>query len=209
MRSCLSLSPLFHCPSPALPPPPLFAAIMSTDPAAQFSGVQEVRKLLSKEKDPPVLEVLRTNVLPHLLRLLTTGDEKMQFEVSWAVTNIASSEYTHTVVEAGAIPILCGLMASPSPEVREQCAWCLGNITGDGPAFRDMVLNTPGVFTCPSPVPCNSCLCAHPHTHSACAHVAPPFPLPLAYRPYAFAVLLWLPPSSATCLAAPFEPFPC
>lgn len=118
--------------------------VRSSDPVAQFRGTQEIRKLLSKEKDPPVGAVLQANVLARFVEFLATGDEKLQFEAAWAVTNIASTDFTHTVVEAGAVPVLAGLLRSSNPEVREQCAWCLGNITGDGPVFRDMVLSTPG-----------------------------------------------------------------
>jgi importin subunit alpha-6/7 len=120
--------------------------IMTENPDTQFHGVQEIRKLLSRERDPPVLPVLQANILPRLVYFLANGNEKMQFEASWAITNVASTDYTHAVVEAGAIPVLTNLLRSQSPEVREQCAWCLGNITGDGASFRDMVLNTPGAI---------------------------------------------------------------
>ncbi len=70
----------------------LLAAMMSDDPAAQYKGTLEIRKLLSKEKDPPVREVLSAAVLPRLITLLATGDEKLQFESAWAITNIASTE---------------------------------------------------------------------------------------------------------------------
>jgi len=32
------------------------------------------------------------------------------------------------------------LLLSSSADVREQCAWCLGNVAGDGPELRNMVL---------------------------------------------------------------------
>ncbi len=118
--------------------------MMSSDAEAVFKATLEVRKLLSKEKDPPVREVLAAGLLPRLVQLLASGDAKTQFEAAWAITNIASTEYTGAVVEVGAVPVLVHLMMSPSPDVREQCAWCLGNIAGDGPRFRDLVLNTPG-----------------------------------------------------------------
>jgi importin subunit alpha-1 len=44
------------------------------------------------------------------------------------------------VVEAGTVPHLCNLLLSPSANVREQAAWCLGNIAGDGAELRDHVL---------------------------------------------------------------------
>ncbi len=45
------------------------------------------------------------------------------------------------MISAGALPILVGLMeASPCRDTRSQCAWALGNVTGDGAASRDRAL---------------------------------------------------------------------
>lgn len=46
-----------------------------------------------------------------------------------------------SVVNADAIPRFIKLLASPTSNVAEQAVWALGNIAGDGPATRDIVLN--------------------------------------------------------------------
>ena len=103
--------------------------------------------MLSRDQDPPALEVMRSGILPPLVEHLMAHDcPKLQFESAWALTNIASTEHTHAVVDAGAIHPMVQLMKSPHADVREQCMWCLGNVAGDGHELRDHVLNTPGAI---------------------------------------------------------------
>lgn len=45
------------------------------------------------------------------------------------------------MLEARAVPPLINLIMSPHHDVREQSIWALGNIAGDGPVFRNMVLD--------------------------------------------------------------------
>merc|ERR1711904_443823 len=68
----------------------------------------------------------------------------LQFESAWVLTNIASetSDNTYAVVESGAVPIFCQLLKCNNAQVKEQAVWAIGNIAGDSPACRDLVLNT-------------------------------------------------------------------
>jgi importin subunit alpha-6/7 len=119
--------------------PALAKAIKSGPPELQFQAVRMVRKLLSKEHDPPVQAVLDQDIISHLVKFLAREDT--MFEAAWALTNIASTEHTHVVVDAGACPHLVNLLRASNPEVREQAAWCLGNIAGDNTKYRDFLLS--------------------------------------------------------------------
>ena len=68
------------------------------------------------------------------------------------MTNITSgdTEFTREVVAQNSVPLLTALVQqSNMAEVKEQLCWCLGNIAGDSPGFRDLVLSPQlGFFDC-------------------------------------------------------------
>lgn len=122
--------------------PAIAQALRNPNPKIQYEATRAVRKLLSKHQDPPVLEVLKHDILPHLVNFLNRSDTC--FEACWALTNIASTEHTKIVVQANACPHLVNLLRCPNAEVREQAAWCLGNVAGDSAEFREGLLGMPG-----------------------------------------------------------------
>lgn len=128
-----------------------------------YECVQHCRKMLSREKKPPIDQIIETGLVPHLSELLLLDETIIAlqntpnfvhpeseeivyntiFEAAWALTNICSgtSQQTHAVVYANALPKFIRLLKMTTHmNIVEQAAWALGNIAGDGPELRDQVL---------------------------------------------------------------------
>jgi len=123
--------------------PQLVEGVNSDNSNNQVECVTHFRKLLSIERNPPIQEVIDCGVVPRLVHFLTFNhNHTLQFEVAWALTNIASGTTQHTrhVIQHGAIGLFVQLLRSPNEDVKEQAVWALGNIAGDSPEYRDLVL---------------------------------------------------------------------
>ncbi|XP_053131705.1 importin subunit alpha-8 isoform X2 [Hemicordylus capensis] len=118
--------------------------VQSDDPQHYLKATRATRKMLSRQKNPSLDEVIKAGIVPRLVDFLYHHDDPaLQFEAAWALTNIASgtSEQTRAVVEANAIQAFVVLLSSPHMHICEQSVWALGNIAGDGPVYRDAIIS--------------------------------------------------------------------
>jgi len=132
--------------------------------------VSRFRKLLSREYNPPIDEVIDCGAVQYFVQYLDptqieqycqikkTDDEPidpsktivisklqlyaLQLEVDWCISNIVSgtSDHVKYIVEMGCVPLLINLLKSEDCDVRRQCAWTIGNIGGDSEAMIDYLI---------------------------------------------------------------------
>ncbi|KNC85315.1 hypothetical protein, variant [Sphaeroforma arctica JP610] len=111
--------------------------------AVRMRAAQQLRKLLSHERSPPVAQVVATGILPDLLRFMLADDlPGLQFETAWCLTNLASDSQSHAklVIEAGGVPAFIHLLKSNDVQTVEQAVWGLGNVAGTCAEYRDLIL---------------------------------------------------------------------
>ena len=102
---------------------------------------QAIRKMLCKKECSPINEICSCEVMNHLTSWLGRFDNtQLQYETLWICTNIASTDKCIELVRINALGPIVNLLTSQNQEVRNLCAWVVGNIAADSAPERDMLL---------------------------------------------------------------------
>ncbi|KAG8940394.1 Importin subunit alpha-4 [Tulasnella sp. 424] len=145
-------------------PSGLLLGFGSNDPEIRKRVVVKIRKTLQKLPSSRFVQaVVDTGLVPDLVSLLDSDDTELQGEAACIVANIASgtTQQTEKVIDAGAIPklarlaaspnedvsdnALARLAASPNEDVSDNAVWALANIAGDSAILRDRVEDEGGI----------------------------------------------------------------
>lgn len=122
--------------------PQFVQLVNSNEDRERLQGVLLIRKLLAAERSAPLQEVIDTNVAPILVHCMSHPDCALQFEASWALSNIASgsSAQAEYIMGLNPIPLWIQHLSSASRDCQEQATLALGNLAGEGARCRDYIL---------------------------------------------------------------------
>ncbi|CAI2363397.1 unnamed protein product [Moneuplotes crassus] len=120
-------------------------------------AVVGLRKLITLADNPPIQNVIDTDVLSQLITLVGRNDiPKIQFETLWCLTNIAGgkTEHVQALVDKGTIQIFTNLLGTIQKnelgeeifhcihpmDIVDQSIWALGNIAGEHVNYKALIL---------------------------------------------------------------------
>eukprot|EP01080_Neovahlkampfia_damariscottae_P006571 gene6571-10734_t len=105
----------------------LYQGLLSEKPEVQFNSVQELRKIISIENNPPIDEIIDIGCISLFVKLLKDFTRpKIQYE-------IVTSGAVNSLIEI--------LIKSTDKDVIEQSIWCLGNIAAG------LIVDISNIFT--------------------------------------------------------------
>ncbi|CAI2363418.1 unnamed protein product [Moneuplotes crassus] len=138
---------------------PLLQELINSDKDRNILlAVVGLGKLITLADNPPIQNVIDTDVLSQLITLVGRNDiPNIQFEALWCLTNIASgkTEHMQALVDKGIIPIFTSFLGTiqknelgqeifhcPHPmNIVENSTWALGNISSENSRYRAMILD--------------------------------------------------------------------
>eukprot|EP00210_Caulerpa_lentillifera_P000190 g185.t1 len=114
----------------------------NNDRAKQLLGIRYYRRLLCKDNNPHVQEVINLDLVRYFVDALKADDcPILQMEAAWALTNISagSCEDAKVVIENGALPLLVEFTRNRSVDLKEQALWAIGNIAAEKSFLKALV----------------------------------------------------------------------
>lgn len=109
-----------------------------------------LRKTISGVDEPPVTELLETNILAFLSQLFNFADtceevRAMKLESLWILTNLAYGDQNDIQKlfdpQYGVFEIINNVLSSDDQAMIEQILWLIGNISGENAYFRDIIMH--------------------------------------------------------------------
>ncbi|KAG8817408.1 Importin alpha subunit (Karyopherin alpha subunit) (Serine-rich RNA polymerase I suppressor protein) [Serendipita sp. 399] len=110
----------------------LAQGVFSGDLAQQIEATARIRRLLSKEDNPPIEQVIRAGLIPAFVEFLKSPDQQLQVQTPAlrCIGNIVTGDdlQTQVVIASGALPALLPIFRSHREGLRKEACWTVSNI---------------------------------------------------------------------------------
>ncbi|KAL4461641.1 hypothetical protein ABPG74_016265 [Tetrahymena malaccensis] len=119
-----------------------------TQEGQALETIIELRKMTSKEVNPPLQEIIDSNICPQLIAIMdNTTSNEIIMESLWILTNVCSGStfQTQYVMNIGGITTFLKYVSHENEDIMAQALWGLGNIAGDSSTSRNLVLQQDAV----------------------------------------------------------------
>jgi len=75
----------------------MIAGINGTEGDMQMTATQAARKLLSKERNPPIDDIIQSGVIPRLVEFLAHTDRYNADNVWWSASNLLNAKLPNCI----------------------------------------------------------------------------------------------------------------
>ncbi len=114
-----------------------------------IGSVQDIRRLMSDQVDPPIGTLLAHGLLPHLTVLIQNHSHPtLLYEAIWCFINVSSSKvpsHVEAIASSGVVCHIANLLVHENAGVCEQAIWFVANIAGENDQYRDGLIGMKSV----------------------------------------------------------------
>jgi len=112
--------------------------------------IMAIRKAISGVQEPPIPEILETNIMTMLSQLFKFNDTSeeiriMKLEALWILTNLAygtTNDINFILQPQFELRnVLNLILSSNDRSMIEQALWFIGNITGENDTYKEIIIN--------------------------------------------------------------------
>ncbi|OMJ82364.1 hypothetical protein SteCoe_16965 [Stentor coeruleus] len=144
--SALSINSYNNIPESLIKP---IQNILSNQYSEEFEGLNEIRKMLSSMETNCINDVVKSGIVPILIRMAYTRPYEFIYQVCWVLCNIGSGDSSSTkyLISISTLDFFDQIfnLNTNSYALYDQIVWALGNIAGDCTDNR-CILSSSNIF---------------------------------------------------------------
>lgn len=118
----------------------------SKDMNTKYQGLAFLCKLLARNEDSPIQEMIEHGLIPEFISLLDSEYPEFQYQALFCLINISygTTDQSSSIINQGGLPKILTLVTSSIEEIQDLAIWLLGNLAADSIGLRDQIVEKGG-----------------------------------------------------------------